>query len=71
MVFELTMLVGTPSVFGEHASEASAATFLATVSAAFVLTTAAMAFVAQPGSSEWGVGGVGSQSIDNLAACSR
>ncbi len=67
VVFELTMLVGAPSVFGEHAREASAATFLATVCAAFVLTTASIAFVAKRDSPQWDGGGLDARSIDNIA----
>ncbi|MGD9702347.1 MAG: oligosaccharide repeat unit polymerase [Acidimicrobiia bacterium] len=65
--FELTMLIGTPSVFGEHARERSAAMFLASVCIAFVLTTAVLAFVPSTASADWSGPGVSDRSVDKVA----
>jgi oligosaccharide repeat unit polymerase len=65
--FELTMLLGAPSVFGVHAREHSSAPFLVSVCVAFVLTAGAIALLpSQP--SPW-VGGteVSPRDVDKVA----
>lgn len=49
VAYEVTMLLGAPSVFAEHRDEPSSWLFLFTVCAAFALTTVAIAATSRPG----------------------